>query len=259
MRGSQSELAETAEDAARLSANPQSLSWALWVRALAATAAGDHALALRSGEECMQVGSTVDDNVISADGGWVFGAALLEAGQPERCRAEVLASGGGPDLLRVGLRRPLHVLRAAHEGRAGARPADRGGGLGEAGDRAGRRPSACPWPGPTAAGRRPSSSWRRASHARAAELALAAADDAERAAAPIEAARARTLAGRALALAGDRDRAVAELERAEGELAVVRRPVLPSRGRPPARTARAAALDRRRRRRRAPGDRRSAR
>ena len=27
-----SELAETAEDAARLSANPQSLAWALWVR-----------------------------------------------------------------------------------------------------------------------------------------------------------------------------------------------------------------------------------
>ena len=96
------ELAEVAEDAARLAANPQSLSWALWVRSLAATAAGDHALALRSGEECMAVGGTVDDNVISATGGWVFGATLLEAGQPERCRAEVLESGGGPDLPRVG-------------------------------------------------------------------------------------------------------------------------------------------------------------
>ncbi len=213
-----SELAETAEDAARLSANPQSLAWALWVRALAATAAGDDALALRSGQECMQVGSTVDDNVILATGGWVYGAALLEAGQPERCRAEVLASGGGPDLLRVGsgarctcyellTRAELALGRraeaAAWARRANELAADLGLHLARA----------------TAARAEALVLLEAGEHAPAAELALAAATDAEVAAAPIEAARARTLAGRALALAGDKDRAVAELERAERELA----------------------------------------
>ncbi len=216
--GEASELAEIAEDAARLAANPQSLSWALWVRTLAATAAGDHELALRSGEECMQVGGTVDHNVISATGGWVFGAALLEAGEPERGRAEILASGGGPDLPLVGsgarctcyelLTRADLALGRRTEAAAWARRAtELAGTLG--------------LPLARAAASRAEAfvELEAGGHARAAELALAAADDAERGAAPIEAARARTLAGRALALAGDRDRAVAELERAEGELA----------------------------------------
>ena len=213
-----SELAETAEDAARLSANPQSLSWALWVRALTATAAGDHALALRAGEECLQVGSTVDDNVISATGGWVFGAALLEAGQPERCRAEVLGSGGGPDLLRVGsgVRCTCYELLTRAELALGRRA--------EAAAWAARATELADALGlhlALAAASRAEALVRleTGDHARAAELALAAASHAELASAPIEAARARTLAGRALALAGDRDGAVAQLERAERELA----------------------------------------
>ncbi len=212
------ELAEVAEDAARLAVNPQSLSWALWVRALAATAAGDHVLALRSGEECMAVGSTVDHNVISATGGWVFGATLLEAGEPERCRAEVLKSGGGPDLPLVGsgVRCTCYELLTRAELALG------------------RRAEAMAWAEravAVAAGLTldvARSAARRAQavvlietgeHARAAELALAAAADCERASAPIEAARSRVLAGRALALAGERERAVAELERAERDLA----------------------------------------
>ena len=148
------ELAEVAEDAARLAVNPQSLSWALWVRALAATAAGDHALALRSGEECMAVGGTVDDNVISATGGWVFGATLLEAG------AAGAVPGRGPEVGRRArpgpgrLGRPLHVLRAARPGPswpwAGGRRRRRG--------RNGRwrwRPgSPSTWPGPPPGGRK---------------------------------------------------------------------------------------------------------
>ncbi len=213
-----SELAEVAEDAARLAANPQSLSWALWVRALAATAAGDHALAVRSGEECMEVGRTVDDNVISATGGWVFGATLLEAGEPERCRAEVLKSGGGPDLLLIGsgarctcyevLTRAELALGRRTEATAWAeraRAAAEGLTLGVA-RAAARRAQAVVL---VEAGE----------HARAAELALAAAVNCEGASAPIEAARSRVLAGRALALAGDRQQAVTELERAERELA----------------------------------------
>ncbi len=213
-----SELAEAAEDASRLAANPQSLSWALWVRALAATAAGDHALALRAGEECMQVGGTVDHNVISATGGWVFGAALLEAGQPERCRAEVLSSGGGRDLLLVGsgvrctcyellTRAELALGRRAEAAAWAARATELADALGlHLALASARRAEALVL-------------LEAGDHARAAELALTAASDAELASAPIEAARARTLAGRALALAGDRDRAVAELERAEHELA----------------------------------------
>ncbi len=215
--GEACELAEAAEDAARLSGNPQSLSWALWVRTLAATASGDLALALRSGEECLAVGRTVDHNVISATGGWVFGAALLEAGEPARCRTEVLASGGGPDLPLVGsgVRCTCYELLTRAELALGRRAeaaawADRARAAADEltldlARACARRAQAfvlleAGEPGP------------------AAEAALAAAADAERASAPIEAARARTLAGRALALAGDREGAVAELDRAEKEL-----------------------------------------
>ena len=127
------------------------------------------------------------------------------------------------------------MLRAADEGRAGPGPAGRGGGLG------GRRATdlaadlGLHLARATAARAEALVLLESGEHAPAAELALAAATDAEQASAPIEAARARTLAGRALALAGDKDRAVAELERAERELAVMRRPVLPGRSRPPAR------------------------
>ncbi len=212
------ELAEVAEDAARLAANPQSLSWALWVRALAATAAGDHASALRSGEECMEVGRTVDDNVISATGGWVFGATLLAAGEPERCRAEVLKAGGGPDLDRVGsgVRCTCYELLTRAELALGRRVEAAGWAARAASAAAGLTLDVAQ----AAANRAQALVLVEAGeHARAAELALAAAAACERASAPIEAARSRVLAGRALALAGDREQAVPELERAERELA----------------------------------------
>ncbi len=212
------ELAELAEDAARLAANPQSLSWALWVRTLAATAAGDHALALRSGEECLAVGSTVDHNVISATGGWVLGATLLETGEPARCRAEVLAAGGGPDLALIGAgaRCTCYELLTRAELALG------------------RRAEAAAWAdraATTAATLDLHLARATADRARAlvlldadepapaAELAASAVADAAAAAAPIETARSRILLGRCLAASGDRDRAAALWEQAAGELA----------------------------------------
>ena len=196
-----SELAEVAEDAARLSANPQSLSWALWVRALAATAAGDHTLALRSGEECMEVGRTVDHNVISATGGWVFGATLLEAGEPDRCRAEILASGGGPDLPLVGsgVRCTCYELLTRAELALGRRE--------EAGAWAERAASAASELDLALA--RSAASRARSLMAlevgdpvRAAVLAMAAVGDAGAAGAAVDAARSRILLGRCLAAFG---------------------------------------------------------
>ena len=212
------DLVEAAIDAARLSANRQSLSWALWLRCYVATQAGDIVAAVRHGQEGVDLAATIDDNVLSTANGWIFAAALLESGEAQRCRDEVLRSCGGPDLLLVaqGVKCVCYELLARAElalGRAdeAAGWADRaaevatGLGLAVAGGAADRA--------------RALVLLQAGDAAEAGALALAAAQAAGAAGAPIESARSRILAGRALARAGDKAAAVAELERAEDELA----------------------------------------
>jgi DNA-binding NarL/FixJ family response regulator len=92
------ELAEDAIEAARLSANAQSLTWALTLRCWVATLAGDLDLALRMGGEAWDVAAGLGRTHWSALTGCYLAEARLEAGDAEGCRTLLLNAAGGPDL-----------------------------------------------------------------------------------------------------------------------------------------------------------------
>jgi DNA-binding CsgD family transcriptional regulator len=213
------EQAEAAAEAARLSGNRQVLCWALTAEAWIASIAGELSRARTAGAEAVDLLGDLDESVLSRATRVHVAAALLEAGEPERC-LEAMADAGGPEFARVepGRRAWLYAILARAEldlGRvvvaedwlARAEQLTQTLGLGyvEA----------------------------AVAYARALLLldrgdAPGALHQAERAArcaggagAAVQAARARTVAGRAAAAAGDRERAAAWLERAEAELATM--------------------------------------
>lgn len=212
------ELAEAAVESSRLSSHTQLLGWALSLRCLAATMAGDVPTALAAGEESFDIARRVDQSALSSGGGWIFALALLVGGAPERARTELLAAAGGPGLRLLGpghrsigyeiltvAELALARVEAAHEWARRAEIAVAGITL----------PLAC------SAAKRACAAVLLAKdqptlavpHARAAaELAAAAG-------ARIEAARSRILLGQALARAGQAAAAIQELETAEAELA----------------------------------------
>ena len=211
-------LADETIESARLALNGHSLARALGLRCWIATLAGDLALAERCGDEALEVaGEGVRDNYFSALSACYVAEARLEAGDPARCRQELLAGARGPQLPLIELSYRAHfyeiLTRAAlalddtEQARAWATRAEH-----------------CALNSPLG-GRRAEALLARAAlqlaegaHGVAADTALAAAEAAEGPADRIVAARARTLAGRALALSGQRRRAAAELERALGTL-----------------------------------------
>lgn len=200
-------------DAARLAGNAQILVWAQFDRAWTATFAGDLELAVRTGEEALDLARGLDDSVTTPLVAGFLGAALLEAGEPARCLDLLIPAGGGPDLplvpgvwmvvfhevvTRAWL--ALHQQGEAERSAARAEAKAAALGLGYATTMAKRARAAVA----LGAGR----------PAEAAEAALASAEAADRVEAPVEAARSRLLAGRALAAAGDRARATSEFQRA---------------------------------------------
>jgi ATP/maltotriose-dependent transcriptional regulator MalT len=142
--------------------------------------------------------------------------ARLEAGQVERGRAELLETGGGPQLPFL----PARLRCLAYEALTRTELA------------LGRKQAADEWAGlaETAAGSLLPRSAAVAQRARAAvllaegeaqkaaDLALATAAAEDRLGTPIDAGRSRTLAGRALAEAGNKSEAITQLERAEAAL-----------------------------------------
>lgn len=156
--------------------------------------------------------------MFTARAGLFFALALLESGQAKRARAELLASGGGPDrplLGRGGRCLAYEILTRADLALGRLADADQWASLAE------RVSQDDALAVETAASRRARALVLLAAGNSdcAAHLALLAAEAAAEAHSPIEAGRCRLIAGRALALAGQRARAVAELELAEAELA----------------------------------------
>jgi hypothetical protein len=89
---------EGAIEAARLSDDPQGLAWTLFNRSWTALTAGDLDLALRTGEEGVELLRGLDHSMISPFVTGFLGAALLEAGEPERCLDLLIPAAGGPEL-----------------------------------------------------------------------------------------------------------------------------------------------------------------
>ena len=80
------ELAEEAIEAARLSGNAQSLTWALTLRCWIATLAGDLDLAIATGEEALATAGRLARTHWGALTACYLAEAKLEAGDPEGCR-----------------------------------------------------------------------------------------------------------------------------------------------------------------------------
>jgi hypothetical protein len=92
------ELADDAVEAARLSGNPQALSWALQARCRAAVLLGDTRAGLRDGEDALALASGHDPSLLTRQAACRIAGAFLDAGQPDRCQQLMLVAAGGPEL-----------------------------------------------------------------------------------------------------------------------------------------------------------------
>ena len=211
------EVVATAVEVARLSENAQFLAWALDIDCRVATARGDLDTAIHSGEEGVAAAAVLGNPWISAPVGSALGLARVEAGDPERCRRDLLRWGGGADLPRMSAWQRCLGYEALTRAELAL------GRVDEAEEWARRAEAVDASPSPLAA------SLTRRARARVllargdAEEAAAAAHEAaaieDRAGAPVAASQSRTLEGQALALADRRNDAIDRLQRAEAELA----------------------------------------
>jgi DNA-binding CsgD family transcriptional regulator/tetratricopeptide (TPR) repeat protein len=213
------ELCERAVEAARLSAAPHELAWALNELAYAHYHAGDLGRALAAGEESAQVGGRLAGATMPAGGGgpgWVLAMSHFEAGDVERAWEGMHTLGDDAlhhkipvercfdweVLALVEIARGDDAAAEAYVRRAEAHAEALGLNLMSA----------------LAARARAALLLSRGAHAEAARAAARSAELATAIGARLPAAFALGLGGRALAAAGDRRRAVAVLKQAEQEL-----------------------------------------
>jgi DNA-binding CsgD family transcriptional regulator/tetratricopeptide (TPR) repeat protein len=209
------EVAEAAVEAALLSASDVFLGWAMALRCQANIEVGDLHAALRFGERGARAGSR-RASPLAGTAPLQLASALLEVGEPERCRELLVTPDGQPNPpsfpIYGGFYYELLVraeLMLGHLERAG-----------ELASRADEVASRLALQIPLTHARRARAMvlLERGQPRQAAAQARASADAADRAGAPIEAGRSRTLAGKALAVAGSRDAAVSELTSAYNQL-----------------------------------------
>ena len=215
--GRATELAVTAVEASRLTGQAQALSSALFLQCWAATCSGDLRLALRAGWEAARVIEPLDGSVVKSGPSAFLAQALIEVGEPERAREEMLARGGGPDLAAFG--RVCRTLAYEVLTRADLSAGDLAAAE-EWADRAEAATDGFSLHQEAAPARRARAAvlLARGDADEAARVALVGADAAARSGAPVEAGRCRFLAGQALSRVGARDQALAELARAAREL-----------------------------------------
>jgi DNA-binding CsgD family transcriptional regulator len=210
--------ADAAFDAATLTRNDQWLALALGHRCWADARAGDVAAALQAGEKAVEVVGRVPNAVYAWFAHCSFGCALIEAGEHERGRQEILAGAGGLELpsVAVPFRPYWYGLLAWAEDGAGRPDA-----AGEWVERAERLATHVRHSGAIGDARRARARLLLARGA-AAEAEVAARDAVDHFDAvgrKLDSALARTVLGRAAAAGGERERAVVELTRAAAELA----------------------------------------
>jgi ATP/maltotriose-dependent transcriptional regulator MalT len=210
------DVLDGAVEAARLTGNDHSVAWSLLNLSLAALMQGDLELALRSGQESVDLVGLTGDNFVSALAAMIYGWVLFESGEAAR-GAQIMVTGcGGDDLPRIpgGWRATyLEALVRCYLQLGRLDDARRAAGWAmDIADQVGLpRTSAM-------------------AHRAAAEMALhlgasadavhharQAVDAAERCSARVDAAQSRVVLGRALAQDGDVAGAAAELARAAAD------------------------------------------
>lgn len=209
-------LASEASEAARLTANPQLLTWALNGQSAVATAAGDATIAIRAGEEAVTTAAGSEQGRMVELVAMALARTRIEFGDYERGIHELLEAGGGPDFphLRSLRGQNYQALVAAELGLGRVAEASAWAARGESVEDV-------QWRSAQARSRstRAAVALAEGRALEAVESAAAAAESFGELGLRVEAARARTLLGRALAGTGERERAVHELEQAERELA----------------------------------------
>ena len=206
------DIAERAVEAARLTANPHSIVWAL-LNSTRALLSRDIAAAMRVARESVELSQGVERSFIFTMAERMYGLALCEAGEHPRCVEQLHNAGGGPALGAIPPNWRPFFLEALTRAELGC------GRQEEAAQAASHALAAAERLGlamPTAWALRARSAVVLAEGEphEAAELALASAVSASTVGARVEEARSRALAGRALLEAGDRDRAIAEWQAA---------------------------------------------
>jgi ATP/maltotriose-dependent transcriptional regulator MalT len=211
------ERADAALEAALLVDRGPLLAWALSAPCWAALLSGDTQAAIAHGEQAAALG---EGDVVSVLSGCLLAEARLEAGDPKRCRDELLAVAGGEQLALIerGFKAHWYEVLARAELACDRLPAADGW--------AERAQAACAGLG--IAGREVEARRARAAVElaagrpdQAAEQALAAMRVAAAAGLPLEEARTQALAGSALAAAGDRAGALDRLGAAERALSAL--------------------------------------
>jgi len=206
--------AQAATEASLLTTSNLLLSWAMTARCQASLLAGELHEAVRFGERGAVAATSSPASGIAR---LQLAEALLEVGQPQRCREELTKADGLPDLPPF----PLYEARCL-ELLARAQLALGDDGAAEwltrrAESTAGRTALALPR---AYAGRARAALLLHCGDPEAAvEAALGSCSAATAANAPIEAARGRIIAGRALAAAGQRTAAIEQLHAAHEQLA----------------------------------------
>jgi DNA-binding NarL/FixJ family response regulator/tetratricopeptide (TPR) repeat protein len=207
------EVIDGVMESARLTDNAVGLAWGLVDGAYVALVSGDVEEALRASEEAIALTAATQAGVLQAWAGGIRGAALTEAGEPQRGVATIVSAAGGEELplipgaFRVSF---LEVLCRAQLAAGLAADAQRTAEL------ATRQAEDFGLDFATAMAQRATAAVALAtgSEARAAALATASAARAAGVGARLEAGRSLALAGRAVAATGDSDRAIEQLEAA---------------------------------------------
>ncbi len=207
-------------EAARLSGNAQTMSWALYGLSIVALAAGEVERGLAAAQEAVDVADDGKPSHHVAYVAFTLAEAHFLAGKPERELGLLERAAGGPDMPLVApswrsyFLELLTRIRLALGDLAGAR---RAAELADESATAAGLPLARAWADRAGA----AVALQSGDASRAAELAIASAAIADAAEGPIEAALSRIAAGRALAQQGDRERATEQLTTAAAALDAV--------------------------------------
>lgn len=211
------EMIDGLVEAARLTDNALGLATALVNGAAVSLAAGDVDGAFAAAQEAVALTRDTAPSVVAAWAGSFLGAAMLEAGQPERAAETIVRAGGGEELplipgaFRVAF---LEILTRAWLASGRRTEAKRTAEMAQRrAQQFGLDLSTAGADFATAAVALEGGDARLA-----AVRALAAAENADRVGARLAAGVSRSLAGRAFASLGQTERAVAELERAVSTL-----------------------------------------
>ena len=211
------ELIDGLIEAARLSDNTLGLATALINGAFVLLAAGDVDDALEAAQEAVALTREMTPSVVAAWAGGILGAAMLEAGQPERAATTMIGAGGGDDLpLIPGGFRANFLEMLTRAWLASGRHAEAKRTAEMAQQRAqqfGLGLTICGAELATSAVALDAGDARLA-----AARSLAAAEHADQVGALLAAGLSRSLAGRALAALGQTERAVSELTRGVSQL-----------------------------------------